>query len=525
MADVEIPIAEPIDHQLAAYLSPKRFKLLHPGRRWGKDRLALPAAITGHGPGWPDAPLFEGVIHGWWVLWVVRDFTQGMGVWREEILPRFAPARPIIKVNQNDLRVEFPGGGGFFLCTAENLHSIRGLGKRIKGVVVNEAAFLDLERAWKSVLRAILVDNQGWAILMSSPNSGLDGNPEGISPSYFNRLCHQVYGGGLGEEWGVWGGDLRDNPTIDPAEALAFLRELGDGTRQQAEEGYGKLIQAGAGLAFPIWAPTIHLRPWFTPAAEEIVVLGMDWGIRADSVVVACTITSQRTLTAIREWSWQDKDAYDAGYDFALGLLTLDCRWPEWLVVDSAMNERTGVGGTTILQEFQAGVDAALAPVKAPSLPIIPAPKGPGSRAGMYNQITKVLRWGPPLADGSVPASRMPLFRVMQGADGMPTCPKLTRDLATAVLHSKHQDEVDKDKSPFHAGEALGYLLSLALPKADKATAELPQDRHPGWVVPGVKRSRERSPEVERQERAIQRDYLARQGKGSSGRYGRNPRG
>lgn len=526
----QILLPAPLDHQQPAADSPARFKLLHPGRRWGKDRLALTAAIAGHGPvkqgvpKWPGAAQ-KGPHGGWWVGWVVRDFTQGSGIWREEFLPRFSPA-PNVQTNRSELRITLPNGGGIFLCTAENINSLRGLGKRMAGVVINEAAWFDLETAWLSVLRPVLVDNKGWAIMMSTPNSGLDGNQQGVTPSYFNRLCLQARTGELGTDYAVWGGDLRDNPTIDPDEALAFIRSYPDASLQQQEEVYGLLVSAGAGLAFPAWSPVAHYREWTEADPRFRVVLGMDWGIRSDSVVLACVVGDQGQLTAIKEWTWQDKDAYDAGYDFAQALMTepLPC-WPEWMTVDSAMAERTGVGGTTILSEFQAGIGDALKAVRAPNLPILPAPKGPGSRAAGYNQITKMLAWGPALADGTVPASRMPLFQIMRTRQGDSTCPMLAKDLATAILHPKHKDDVDKDRCGFHAGDALMYLLAMVLPKADRQDTVIPVGVHPGWLPDGRRRSRVRNAETEREELKIVLEHQAREaGVLVGGRAGVNPR-
>ena len=471
--------------------------------------------------------MFPGASQGWWVGWVVRDFTQGAGIWREEFLPRFENTDGV-ETNKSEMRITLPNGGGIFICTDKNIASLRGLGKRMKGLVVNEAAWFDLEYAWRSVLRAVLVDNMGWAMVMSTPNSGPDGNATGLTPSYFNRLCVDAHTGSLGDEWAVFSGDLRENPKIDPKEALAFLRELGEGSQQQAEEGYGQLIQTGAGLAFPTWNPKVHLVPWTERLpTDQPIVLGMDWGISTEnqSAVVAMMVGAKGTLLGMREWSWTGKDAYEAGFEFAQDLLSSSLpRWPSQFVADSAMNERTGVGGSTILSEFQAGLDDALRTVNAPGLVVLPAPKGPGSRKAMFNQITKVLSWGPELKDGTVPASGMPRLQIMKDPTGVPLCPVLARDLASAPK-KLGEDDVDKKKALFAAGDALGYLLAMVLPKTDPQVVVIPQDIHPGWLPNGQRRDRVRSPENVRREREIVYEIKAQQeGVELGGRYGRNPR-
>lgn len=280
------------------------------------------------------------------------------------------------------------------------------------------------------------------------------------------------------------------------------------------------------GLAFPAWNAKVHLAPHRTPPASHALVLGMDWGIAAPSVVVAVLVSPQKTLLAIREWTWTGKDAYEAGYDFGTNLMSADLpSWPEWFVADSAMNERTGVGGTTIMSEFQSGLNDALRAFRTPPLTVLGAPKGPGSRAAMFNQLTKVLAWGPMLENGTVPATRMPQFQIALTPQGEPTCPTLAQDLATAQRHEKKSDEVDKEKSPMHAGEALGYLLSLALPVVQVREPDIPQDRHPGWLPTGQMRSRDRSPEVVARERRVVAEYAASRRQQPPGdRYGRSPR-
>lgn len=529
MAENVLRIADALEHQVEEDQSPARFKLWHHSRRWGKDRLGFKAAMVGHGPIQPNGHcLLPGALFsGKWVGWVVRDFTQGSNAWRAMFMPRLAHLRPNVSINKSEMRVTLPGGGGIFMCTAENIDSLRGLGEDMIGLVVNEAAWFDLDEAWVAVLRALLTDNKGWAILMSTPNSGLDGNQQGITPSYFNRLCHAAYAGSLGPEWAVFGGDLRENPKIDPEEAESFLRDLTPGSLRYKEEGLGLLVKSGAGLAFPNWSPKVHLTPWFTPDPESSLVLGMDWGISDDNLaaIVACRYTPRGRLIAFREWTWTGLDAYAAGFEFAESLATAALpRWPDQMVADSAMNERTGVGGGTIMTEFQSGINDALQPFHVPPLAVIGAPKGPGSRKVMFNTITKMLAWGPELANGTVPATKMPLFQIMLDQMGKPTCPVLAADLATAPK-MLGIDEVDKKKAKFAAGDAFGYLLAMVLPQADPTYTDVPQDRHPGFLPTGKQRSRDRSPEVVARERDEVAEFMAdRMGEQLGGRYGRRPR-
>jgi len=524
---IDIPVPAPLAHQLPAYESPARFKVLRWGRRAGKDRLDFTASIAGHGPLSDDGePLWSGAAQGWWVAWLVRDFTQGRGIWLEEFLPRFGPARPLVQTNETEMRVTLPNGGGVFLCTDKNINSIRGLGKRLKGLVANEAAWFDLESAWLSVIRPMLVDNRGWSILSSTTNSGHDGNPNGITPSYFNRLCLKIRAGEMGPDWAEFYATARDNPALDQDEVEAMIAEYPRDSLQVREEVFAELVPAGVGLAFPEWDPSAHLLDAFAIPQFWRVVGGMDWGLRAPSVVHLAAYGPEDDLVLLREWTWTDKDAYEAGYDLASAMLVADLPgWPETIWADSAMAERTGVGGRTILQEFQAGVDDALRSVaNAPPLPISPIPKGPGSRALGYNLVAKALSWGPRLADGSLPRDRQPRLRMLRTHD-RPACPLLATDLATLPRDPKDTDDVDDSRGGGHAYDACRYLLMGTRQVVRRPVRDIPQDVHPGYLPNGRLRSRARTPEVEREEARIVASFVAEQAQQRlGGRYGSRPR-
>lgn len=444
------------------------------------------------------------------MFWLVRDYTQSKGVWIEQILPRVKHLRPTVTTNENDLTVTLPNRGRLFLCSEQNVESIRGLGSTIAGGIINEAAhFQDLEYAWKRVVRPILVDLKGWCAFLSTTNRG----------SFFNDLCQRTERGDaemLAEGWASFGGDARENSEIDPQEFAQWVASTYlPGSIEEDEEVYGKLLPGGNVQAFPMWVPAVHASPaldaWVPPSHWRITG-GMDWGIASEAVVHLLAFGERQQVFVFREWVWTDKDAKEAGQDLADALLAEPLpSWPENIWVDSAMHERTGVGGTTILGEFQAGLDDVLGHT-AQRLVAIPAPKGPGSRAQRYNMLRKLLAWEPKL--GSLEPRVWPLLRLAPGK-----CPYLARTIPKLKLKAHAgkdgdlypEDFVDPDQPHDHPYDSVTYALLSSLPKAQPLVRVVPQDTHPGLLPSGRRRSRVRTPEVEEEEAREEAVFAAQQ--------------
>src|SRR5215472_7272442 len=82
-----MPVVEvaALPHQRLVLDSPARFKLVRWGRRGGKSRCGLIAAVAGHGP----SLMYPGIMHGAHIAWLAPDYHQALALWREEIKPRF----------------------------------------------------------------------------------------------------------------------------------------------------------------------------------------------------------------------------------------------------------------------------------------------------------------------------------------------------------------------------------------------------------------------------------------------------
>lgn len=275
----EILIPAPLPHQTPIVDSAARFKVVRAGRRGGKTVLAEGCAIVGHGPADPVSgdPMFRGIAHGLDVVWVARDYTQAGIMWHEFIRPRFKGVQGV-RVNEADRTVGIIGGGTLFVISAENIASARGMGKRLAGAIVEEAAWLDLQSALRDVLLPALMDNQGWLMLISTTNAGPDGNQQKETPSYFNRICEEIRAGQRSNEWAEFHFTAQDNPTIDPTSFDTLVAEYPADSPQLKQEVYAELLRAGVGLALPSLNADDHIVRRRAPARNRRQWGAFDWG-------------------------------------------------------------------------------------------------------------------------------------------------------------------------------------------------------------------------------------------------------
>jgi len=280
LSDPVLRLPFPLPQQEPILKADARFKVLQCGRRWGKTRAAMLAALDGHGPRVTrHKPTFPGVLQGWDVIWLAPTRDQAGIIWREELKPRLTSAG-VFHLNETDRTATGPNGGMLHLVSAEAMTArVKGSGKRLKGVILDEAAWLDLEYAWGQVVRPALMDNEGWAIFMSTTNAGPDGNPDRRMPSYFNLICEEIRDGHPRRKgWERFTGTVFDNPKIDPDEANEFIAEFEPGCLALEQEVYAKLLKPGAGLALEQMDAQVHMVDAFRPPAHWTEWGAFDWG-------------------------------------------------------------------------------------------------------------------------------------------------------------------------------------------------------------------------------------------------------
>lgn len=351
-----LDIAAPLPHQLPSFEAPVRFKVNRGGRRGGKTRQIYTAAMIGHGPGWKEGkPMFPGVLQGWDVVWIARDIPQGKVIWREEIEPRFRHLvdEGVATLNVTDHIVTVRGVGSLHIRSNENISSVRGLGANLKGVICDEAAWFDLETAWREVLRPMLMDNQGWAMLASTTNAGFDGNPEHQVPSFFNRLCADIQTGKRDSDWGEWYYTAADNPKIDPVEFEKLVAEYPEDSIELAQEVYAHLTDIGVGLVFPELKEALHIVQGGEPHPKSRRIVAADWGWVSPAATLWVEtdqgLKGELRSRVYREW-WPTE--------------TLPSEWAEEVcrlskpegvevvVIDSAVSQKKQDGSPTVYEQM-----------------------------------------------------------------------------------------------------------------------------------------------------------------------------
>jgi hypothetical protein len=250
-----------------------------------KTRFAFLASLLGHGPGWEDGtPAMKGVLQGGDVVWIAQNYGNLTTVlWREEIIPRMGHL-PWVNLNSTLHNVEIPGVGALMLRSGdrEAIDSIRGIGKTLLGVIVDEAAWLDLRGALQDVIMLALADNDGWLIIMSTTNAGPDGGYDDTGapqvPSYFNLLCKEIQDKARSPEWVEFTGTAFDNPTLSPKAIQDLIDEYPPDSPKLMQEVYAALLETGVGLALPGLSEDTHMVPAFQPPEHWHSWLAFDWG-------------------------------------------------------------------------------------------------------------------------------------------------------------------------------------------------------------------------------------------------------
>ena len=145
-----IRLPYPHQGQILVRNESKRFNWLSAGRRWRKTTLAMAIAV-------------ESAANGKTILWGAPTYDQ-VSVGFEETRKA---ANNVAKFNQSRMEAHFPNGGKIFYRSLDNPDNARS--HTADGVVMDEAAYIH-RKAWNEVLRPMLIDTNGWAWGISTPN-------------------------------------------------------------------------------------------------------------------------------------------------------------------------------------------------------------------------------------------------------------------------------------------------------------------------------------------------------------------
>lgn len=191
------------DAQAQLLREKRRFNIAVCGRRFGKTVLS-------------QEILWDAIAEGKPTAYFAPTYKMLSLVWKEA-KTRFYPA--ITKVNVQEKRLEFVGGGALDFWSLDSFDSVRG--RKYACAVIDEAAMVkNLEEAWLQAIRPTLTDYQGSAWFLSTP--------KGIN--YFHSIFENAGNGG---NWQRWQLPTLANPYIQAAEIEAAKYELPELVFQQ----------------------------------------------------------------------------------------------------------------------------------------------------------------------------------------------------------------------------------------------------------------------------------------------------
>lgn len=464
----EVQIAAPLPQQEPIVQSAARFKVVRAGRRFGKTRLALYCALVGHGPG----EMHRGIASGMDVAWVAPEYKNSDVIWEEDIKPRFRNALGV-RTNDTDHILEVPGGGRLVLITAKNIDAVRGIGKNLAGVIVDEAAHMDLGYALRGVLRPAMMDNKAWLLFMSTTNSGWDGNlgedGQKLHPSYFNRLCAEIQEGKRDNRWQEFYGTAFDNPKLDRQEIEDLIAEYVPNSLELDQEIYARLRSPGAGLAFPEFSDDVHVVPTREPPRHWKYVAAMDWGYRQGSYGLFA-IGPEGEIEQVWEYHELFKNTHAKQAAKAIAKASEYFPRPEYIAADTQMWSEMG-SAETLAEEFREGLNEAYGD-HAPAL--LEMEHRPNSRGPKKNLMHKHLAYSRD-ESGVVQPWMRPMLRFQK------RCLHTIRTLKALPLDANKPNDVDT-KADDHAYDMVSFALSSRPPVAERQRSSFDQDnQHPGF--------------------------------------------
>jgi hypothetical protein len=486
-ARIVIPRAQ--GKQVEMMLSRRRFKVGRAGRRGGKTRVAFIAGVLGHGPTVDGKKLFKGFLDGGQICWIPPTIGQSRAIWREEIVPRFK-GQPGFQIKEAERVVLGPNGGSLEILSYEQIDVARG--RRFDGVIFDEGRDYDLDYAWNSVIRPTLVDRKGWAIFVSSTKAG----------SAFNRICEEVRDGIRNPElWEEFHWRTADNPVLDVQEIADIYAEYQGREREMQEELDALLLTGGAGLAFPEWndseAEAVHVAPRRVLPQSWRYVGAIDWGY-----VKGCYVLGAVGPEGHIEIVWEKILERTHARDAAKQVLQ-DAPWlprPDYIAGDHQMWQDTGIAsGTTIADEFLAGLLEASGGQMEQMPQLIPMRHGPGARTTSKNLIHKLLRWQPIRnpETGKLEPWAAPRLRVQQ------SCPYIRKSFRSLPSDPKKPEDVDT-KADDHGYDAVRYLIG-SVPEAPLVEPQdVAADVHPGYDVEARRRRETMHPWEQRMREATE---------------------
>lgn len=209
MAAVVIPYA-PRQWQFKQHEEIKRFTVLVVHRRAGKTVFAVNEMIK---------RIMSSELKRPQAAYIAPTYKQAKQVsW--EIFKEMVEPIPGIKINESELRIDFPNGGRIIVLGAENPDSLRGL--YLDYAVLDEVADMP-STIWGAVIRPALADREGGALFIGTPKG--------------KNFFHDLYiRGKSAPDWKSILLTYKDTNALNPTEVEALRFELTDEEFEQELE-------------------------------------------------------------------------------------------------------------------------------------------------------------------------------------------------------------------------------------------------------------------------------------------------
>jgi len=240
--------------QYKVVTSPKRFKVIVAGRRWGKSVLARM---------W----LFKKAMDTPGTYWIVAPtYGQGKEIhWKQGLLSEI-PKYVIRTKNEQELEMVLVNGSRIAIRSAENPDRLRGV--KLNALVVDEIASIRNWRwLWEEVLRATLTDYESPALFISTP----------AGYNHFFELYQRGIKGSdkYNEDYESFRFTSYDNPNVPSKEIDKAKESLTEDTFLQE---YMAEFKTFTGLVYKEFQREVHVvKPFKIPRTWR-VFRGMDFG-------------------------------------------------------------------------------------------------------------------------------------------------------------------------------------------------------------------------------------------------------
>ena len=258
---LKITLYTPHEKQQEVHQSPSRFKVLNWGRRTGKSVFALNHTLL-------QAMQIPG---RYWI--VAPTYRQAKNIYWLEVVPQHIPKELIEKKNESELIIHLINGSTIELKGADNPDSLRGAG--VKGLILDEYAFID-SNVWEKILRPTILDSNGWAIFISTPNG-------------FNHFYDLTNHAQDHENWFYSHATSYDNPYIPNGEdEINQLRDdyIKQGRENEFYQEYMGEFRKMSGLVYKSFDRNIHLIDPNEIPKEGTYAFGIDFGFTNPTAVI-----------------------------------------------------------------------------------------------------------------------------------------------------------------------------------------------------------------------------------------------